>query len=171
MSCSEREVFLALYEERKCQVLHSKQVFEQCRQDELTVLRQAYQIFRRDFAEIGNTDIFQESLTIASACSQVLRKRFLKPQTISLNHAGGYSCNNNYSKKALMLLIPMEQIHGCRVMHARNIREIRLVELPKYSVDLYSPETSTEFPARTSGTLRCWAGRLWLNGMKEPCPD
>jgi len=42
------------------------------------------------------------SCTIASACNKVLRKRFLKPETIGLIPAGGCSCNQKYSKKAVM---------------------------------------------------------------------
>jgi hypothetical protein len=102
MSVSEREAFMAWYEERKGRVFDRRRVLEQYCQDDVTVLRQACQTIRRHFAELGNTDIVQESLTIASACSKVFRKRFLKPETIGLIPAGGYSCNNNYSKKALM---------------------------------------------------------------------
>jgi len=71
----------------------------------------------------------------------VLRKRFLKPETIGLIPAGGYSCNWNYSKKALMCLLHMEEMDGCKIMHARNGREYRLPELPRFSVDGYYAET------------------------------
>ena len=69
-------------------------------QNDVTVLRQACQLFRRDFMEVGNFDVFLESCTIASACNKMFRKRFLKPDTIGLIPSGGYSCNRNYSKKA-----------------------------------------------------------------------
>jgi len=39
----------------------------------------------------------------------------------------------------------MEQTDGCRIMHARNGREYRLPELPKYSVDGYCPETNVVY--------------------------
>ena len=53
--------------------------------------------------DVGNVDIFFESYTIASACMKVLRKRFLKPETVGLiPRGGGYSGNQNYSAKALM---------------------------------------------------------------------
>jgi len=57
--------------------------------------------------QIGNIDVFIESITIASACNKVLRKRFLQPDPIGLIPTGGYTCNNNYSKKALMWLLHM----------------------------------------------------------------
>ena len=90
-------------------------------------------------------DIFLESCTIASACIKVLRKRFLKHQTVGLIPKGGYSCNQNYSKKALMWILHMEQTDGCTIMHSRNGREFRLRELPRYSVDGYCAETKTVY--------------------------
>jgi len=119
-------------------------VLEQYCQDDVTVLRQACQLFRRDFMDVGNVDIFLESCTIELACFKVLRKRFLKPETVGLiPKGGGYSCNQNYSKKALMWILHMEQTDGCTIMHARNGREFRLHELPRYSVDGYCAETKT----------------------------
>jgi len=98
-----------------------------------------------DFMEIGHVDVFLESCTIASACNKVFRKRFLKPETVGLISAEGYSCNQNYSKKALMWLLHMEQMDGCKIMPARNGREYRLPELPRFSVDGYCAETRIVF--------------------------
>jgi len=53
----------------------------------------------------------------------VFRKRFFKFETIGLIPAGGYTCNKNYSKKAVMWLLHMEEMDGCKIMHARNGRE------------------------------------------------
>ena len=39
----------------------------------------------------------------------------------------------------------MEQTDGCTIMHARNGREFRLPELPRYSVDGYCAETQTVY--------------------------
>jgi len=136
MGISERAEFITWYECHKNTVFDNKLVLEMYCQDDVTVLRQACQIFRREFIEIGNIEVLLESFTIASACNKVLRKIFLKPDTIGLIPDGGYSCNNNYSKKALMWLLHMEQADGCRILHARNGREHRPPELPKYSVDV-----------------------------------
>jgi hypothetical protein len=95
------------------------------------------------FLAIGNIEVFLEALTIASACNKVLRKKFLKPDTIGLILPGGYSANRRYSKKALMWLLHMERMDGCHIQHARNGREFRLPELPHYSVDGYCAETRT----------------------------
>ena len=118
-------------------VFDNRRILEQYCQDYVTVLRQTCQLFRREFIDIGNIEVFLESFTIASACNKVLRKRFLKADTIGLIPAGGYSCNYNYSKKALMWLLHVEQTEGCRIRHARNGREVRLPELPNFSLDGY----------------------------------
>jgi hypothetical protein len=110
-------------------------VLESYCQDEVTVLRQACHIFRREFLAIGNIEVFLEATSIASACNKVLRKLFLKPDTIGLTPTGGYSGNVNYSKKAIMWLIDKEQSDGCKITHGRNGREYRLPEQPHQSVD------------------------------------
>jgi len=79
-----REGNLSWYDEQKDKMFDNRRVLEQNCQDDVTVLRQACQIFRRDFMEIGNIEVFVEALKIASACNKVLRKKFLKPETIGL---------------------------------------------------------------------------------------
>ena len=108
-----------------------------------TVLRQACRVFRREFIKIGHIDVFVESFTITSACNNVLRKRFLKPDSIGLIPTGGFSCNNRYSKKALMFLLRMEETDGVQIMHCRKGHEYRLPELPSYILDDYFPDTNT----------------------------
>ena len=70
-------------------------------------------MFSRKFLQVGNIDVFHESVTIASACNKVLRRLFLKPDTIGLIPTGGYSGNVNYSKKAMMWLVYREQLDVC----------------------------------------------------------
>ena len=145
MSASERQDFLAWYDREKHRVFENRRVLENYCQDDCTVLREACTIFRRDFIEIGNIEVFLEAYTIARACNKVLRRKFLNPHTIGLILAGGYNCNQNYSKKALMWLLHMEQVDGCRIAHATNGREYRLPELLTYRVDGYCHETRTVY--------------------------
>ena len=42
-----------------------------------------------------------------------------------------------------MWLVQRERTHGCTLLHGRNGREYRLLELPHLSVDGFYPETST----------------------------
>jgi hypothetical protein len=102
MSEVERNEFVAWYASQKDTVFDNKRVLEEYCQADVTVLRQACRVFRREFIQVGNIDVIVESITIAPACNRVLRKRFLKHNTIDLIPAGGYSRNNKYSKKAMM---------------------------------------------------------------------
>jgi len=138
----ERKEFLVWYESQRSETFDNRHVLKSYCQAEVTVLRQACPLFRREFMQIGHIDVFEESITIASACNKVLRKRFLKPDTIGLIPTGGYTCNNRYNKKALMWLLHMEDTDGVQIMHCRNGRKYRLPELPNFSVDGYCPETN-----------------------------
>jgi hypothetical protein len=64
MSESERKEFM-WYDAQKDKVFDNRRVLGQYCQDDVTVLRQAFQIFRREFMEVGNVDVFLESCTIA----------------------------------------------------------------------------------------------------------
>ena len=50
----------------------NRRVCELYCQDDVTVLRQAFCVFRREFLLIGNMEVFLDSLTIASGCNKVL---------------------------------------------------------------------------------------------------
>ena len=143
MGEAERREFTAWYNEQKVKVFDNRHVLEQYCQGDVTVLQQACRVFRREFLEIGNTEVFLEALTLASACNKVLRKKCLKPETIGLIPPGGYITNRRYNKKVLMWLLHMERTDGCRIQHARNGGEYRPPELPHYSVDRYCAETRT----------------------------
>ena len=117
-----REQFLEWYDSQRPVLFDSKRVLDVYFQDDVTVLRQACQVFRREFLQVGNIEVFQEAVTIASACNKVLRKHILKKDTIGLIPTGGYSGNVNYNQKALMWLVYREQLDGCRIMHGRNVR-------------------------------------------------
>jgi len=47
-------------------------------QDDVTVLKQVCKVFRHEFMQIGNLEVFLGSITVASACNKVLRKRFVQ---------------------------------------------------------------------------------------------
>jgi hypothetical protein len=90
-----------------------------------------------------NIEVFLGSITIASACNGVLRKRFLKPGTIGLIPTGGFTGNVNYSKKALMWLVYREKTDGCNILHGGNDRVYRLPDVPNLSVHGFCVETGT----------------------------
>jgi len=78
MSEGERREFMAWYNEQKVKIFDNRHMLEQYCQEDVTVLRQACRVFRREFLEIGNIEVFLEALTITSAFNKVLRKNFLK---------------------------------------------------------------------------------------------
>ena len=76
------------------------------------MLRQACEMFRREFLQVGNIEVFQEAVTIAFACNKVLRKLFLKPDTIGFIPTGRYSGKVNCSQEALIWLVYREKLDG-----------------------------------------------------------
>jgi len=109
MQEEERREFLVWYDSQRPETFDNRHVLDSYFQEDVTVLRQACRAFRREFMQIGHIDVFVEAITIASACKKVLRKRFLQPDTIGLIPTGECTCNNRYSKKALMWLLHMER--------------------------------------------------------------
>ena len=99
-------------------------------------------MLRREFLHIGNIEVFLESVTIASSYNNLLRKRFLKNNTIGLISPGGYTGKVNYSNKAIIWL---EQTDGCTIRLARNGREYKPHQLPRLSVDGFCAETRTVY--------------------------
>jgi len=90
MGEEERQGIFAWYESQNSEkVFDNRRVFEKYCQDDLAVLRQACRVFRREFMQFGNIDVFIESINIASACNKLLRKRFLRRDTIGLIATGG----------------------------------------------------------------------------------
>ena len=151
MSESERSEFLACHEGQKFEVFDNRRVLEFYCQCEICFLREACQVLRRESIQIVNINVFIECITIGSACNMLLRKRFLKPDTIGLITSGGYPCNINYSNKAMMWLVYRELTDACTILHARNGRDFRPPELPNPSVDSFCPETETVYEF-----LRCF---------------
>jgi len=135
MGEEERREFYAWYESQKSALFDNRRVLEKYFQDDVRVLRQMCRVFRCEFMQIGNLDVFLELVKIASDCYKMLRKRFLQPDTTGLVPTGWYTCNNKQSKKSLIWLLHMEETDGVKIMHCRNGREYRLSELPHCSVD------------------------------------
>ena len=145
MGALERTEFLEWYDSQRSELFYSRRVLENYSQDDVTVLGQTCRVFRRQFLQVGNIDVFHDSVTIASTCNKVLRKIFLRTDTIGLIPTGGYSGNVNYSKKAVMWLVYREQLDGCRIMHGRNGRGYRFPALPRLSMDGFCRETNTVY--------------------------
>jgi len=60
MDEKERREFLAWYESQISELFDDRRVLEKHRQDDVTGLREAYRVFRREFMQIRNIDRFVE---------------------------------------------------------------------------------------------------------------
>ncbi|KAG8239991.1 hypothetical protein J437_LFUL018633 [Ladona fulva] len=90
---------------------------------DVRILRSACLRFREIFLSTTGGDHFRESVTIASACMRVFRKRFLKQDIIAITPPGGYRLADNQSRKALLWLLWEEKRRGTVIQHATNRRE------------------------------------------------
>ncbi|XP_024945855.1 uncharacterized protein LOC112495116, partial [Cephus cinctus] len=130
MSTAQRNQFLAWYNEQRSTgyVFNFRTEFiEYCRSD-VTILRQACVSFREMFLQHGNVCPFSESTTIASACSKVFRKNFLRDEQIAILPPGGHRYSDKQSRKAILWLLSLEHRLGCAIVHAGRTREYRLPE-------------------------------------------
>jgi len=125
MGASESREFLAWYEGQNFDFFNNRRVLQSYSPSDVSVLTEAFQVLRREFIQIRNIDVFLKPATKTSVFNKVLRKLFLKHDTIGLISAGGYSCSVNYSKKSLAWLVYREQTDGCTVLHECNGREYR----------------------------------------------
>ena len=66
----ERKEFLVWYESQRSETFDNRHVLESYSQDDVTVLRQACRVFRREVMQTGHIDVSVESITIASACNK-----------------------------------------------------------------------------------------------------
>ena len=93
MRGGESNKILESYDKHKSEPFDNRRVLDSYFQDDVTVLRQACRVFKREFLQIGYIEVFLEGLTIASLYNKVLRRKFLKPDTIGLIPTRGYTCN------------------------------------------------------------------------------
>jgi hypothetical protein len=84
MSENERREFFEWYADVKDETFDNRKQLERYCQIDVSILKQACCEFRNLFLKIGGIDIFQEAITIASACNKVFRKKYLKPYSIGL---------------------------------------------------------------------------------------
>lgn len=128
MSTKERDNFYSWYREMtniNAIFDFRKEIVEYCRMD-VTILRRACIAFRKIFLKVGNTEPFVVATTIASACSHLFRKNFLKKDTIGIVPVKGYRRADTQSQKAIEWLVQCEREIGREIIHAGRAREYRL---------------------------------------------
>lgn len=67
MSGGERNEVFAWYTSQKLETFDNMRVLVSYTQDDVTVLRQACRVFRREFLQIGNMQVFLDSVKNSSA--------------------------------------------------------------------------------------------------------
>lgn len=137
MSVCEREKFSKWHDEMTSSNYlfdFKKEIVQYCTND-VDILRMACVAFRKDCIEVGKTCPFAEATTIASVCSRIFRKNFLKPDEIGVLPPNGYRKTNTHSRKSLEWLILMEHELEHEIIHAGRGREYRLKE--GHTVDGY----------------------------------
>lgn len=152
MSAKEKDNFFEWYNEqidRNYKFNFKEEIVKYCRLD-VEILRQACLKFRKLFLDVGKTDPFTEATTIASACSVVFRKNYLKPYTIGLIPPNGYLRVDKQSQKAIEWLLQCEREVGREIIHAGRWREYRLPDAG-FKVDGYLPPEE-DFPDVVSGS-------------------
>ena len=98
------------------------EIVKYCLSD-VNILRKACFAFRKNFIEVRGTCPFTEACTIASACSKLHRKNFLKDDIIGIIPAGGYRKTNNHSRISLEWLLVLEKETGHNIIYAGNNNE------------------------------------------------
>lgn len=124
-------------------------------ENDVDILRRACLEFRKIFIEVAEMCPFFESTTIAAACMQVFRSKFLEPDTIGIIPPGGYRHGAEQSQQALKWLILEEKTRGVKIQHAGRGSEFR-VEEGLYVDGYYQSENGKKFVFEFMGCF--WHG-------------
>ncbi|XP_071850632.1 uncharacterized protein [Apostichopus japonicus] len=167
MSAEKQKSFYAWYETQKHSTFNMAEEMKKYCIDDVNLLRKGCLRFRRDFLAMNQMDPFVNAMTIAQACQQVFRRKFLKEDTIALVPSLGYRRMDTHSKKATQWLAWQGHVAGVRIQHARNGGETTVkcwqdndTVLAEYKVDGFQNDTVYEFHGCVwHGCPRCYPDR------------
>ncbi|KAJ8032374.1 putative DNA polymerase [Holothuria leucospilota] len=120
MSSEKSKAFFKWYEQQRGKLFDMNQEMERYCIDDVNLLRKGCARFRQIFLDMNDMDPFAHAMTIAQACQQVYRRKFLTQETVALVPHHGYRRRDNHSKKAMQWLAWQSQVEGVRINHARN---------------------------------------------------
>lgn len=142
MKSEARAVFEEWYEEHKDNHFNFQEELERyCRMD-VEILTKGCLKFRKLMMQVTliiimiiigiiinqlqehDVDPFTSSITIASTCMHIFRKKFLKPDTIGIVPHGGYRANERQSVIAIKWLKWISETQNADIQHARNGKEV-----------------------------------------------
>lgn len=162
MAKNEREKFFEWYECQRGKIFNMREEMTSYCISDVQILRQSCLAFRKMMLEIGDTDPFVNATTIASSCSYLFRKKFLKPKTIGLVPPQGYRRSDRHSQVAVSWLLWCERELGREIIHAGRCKEFRLKE--GFRVDGFLPPLREE--SGNKGTVFEFQG-CFMHGCTE----
>lgn len=122
------------YETVKDAEFNFRQEMERYCRDDVVILRRAVLQFRDLYIEATGVDPYEQSATIASACMQVFRRKFLGEKMIGIVPNEGYRKKDRQSAMAIRWLMWVAHSRGIEIQHAKNQGEKRIGQ---YKVDGY----------------------------------
>lgn len=125
MRAKEREELMAWHTKKRAEnyvFRFQDELIRYCR-DDVNILRLACSIFRKNFFNMCSVCPFDKACTIASTCLYVLRKNFLKHNTIGIIPPGGYRLTERQSAKAIYWLTWMERVLGREIQFSARGKE------------------------------------------------
>ena len=138
-----REAFLTWHKEQRDNgyIFNFKEeIVRYCRSD-VDILRKCCMEFREMLREITSIDPFEKCLTIASACQEVYRAKFLEKDTMAVFHPAR-QLKMKQSNLAVKWFSYVMEENNIRIQHVRNGGEKRV---GKYSLDGYCEEFHTAY--------------------------
>jgi hypothetical protein len=140
MKYSERAEFLRWYETQRSQTFENRHVLEEYCQDDVTVLHQACQVFRRKFLLIGNVEVLLESVTNIRM-QKSLEKFVIVARHHWFDQRRRLHRQCQFQRESHYVAYPPSTDEQLQDIHGRSGREFRLPKLPRLSVDGYNPDT------------------------------
>lgn len=134
MKIKDKNQFDKWYEDRKREGYVFKfreELIRYCESD-VTILREALQVFKRMFTEIGGFDPLFNCLTLSSACMCLYRKKHMPAYSIGVVPQGGYRGRDKQSYIALKWLDYEQHSLGntAKIITAETGREVRVMKRP-----------------------------------------
>ena len=141
----DRQRFLEWHAEQQGKQFDMYREKQRYRRNDVDILRQAVCTFDKLFRELGVAP-FTEATTIASTCSILFRRKYLKPKTIGLIPKDGYRGQKKFSAIALRWISYEEEVRGIEIQSAAYGGEKKVWDIflhKTYHLDGYYRDPTT----------------------------
>lgn len=144
MKTADRKKFMEWYEQQTGVFDFKQQLEHYCRLD-VEILAKGCLTFREMLMKQHNVCPFSVAMTIASLCMHVYRKKFLPKNTIGIIPHRGYRANEKQSITAIKWLKWLSEKNNWDIQHARNGREVRVLNYKLDGASRTDPKQLFEF--------------------------